>query len=292
VLVMMGCAVDEETVGDTEQATTTSNGVSLNGVSLNGVSLNGVSLNGVSLNGVSLNGVSLNGVTLHAVTSGGPPLSGTTPVGSTWIGALSNGASLQLRIDSAQRGSGSNADLWFYGVSYRTSAGWSALCGADLALPVAGVWSASGAYAASTTQFTFACRNKTVAKCVELGYKPHKGYANQLASCTRLLRGDYCGNGTPYTVDGTKLNLYDNVGIQKDTQGLLSLSDGLLWTKEAEWGPNGARCVTNIVTTRFLERRLTLPTCVLSLVSLSCGSFRPGTYLIDELPLLQQWQLD
>jgi hypothetical protein len=31
---------------------------------------------------------------------------------------------------------------------------------------------------------------------------------------------------------------------------------------------------------------------MLSLVSSSCGSFRPGTYLIDELPLLQQWQLD
>ena len=86
------------------------------------------------------------------------------------------------------------------------------------------------------------------------------------------------GNGVSYTVDGTKLNLYDNVGVQTDTQ--------LLWIKEGEWGPNGARCVTNVVTTRFLEKKLTLPTCVLSLISLTCGSFRSGTYLVNELPLL------
>ena len=264
VLCLVGCATDDEEIyEDLEQE---------------GVSLNGVSLNGVSLNGVSLNGVSLNGTTLKAATTLGPPLSGTGPVGSTWTATTSGGTSIKLRIDSAQQGTGSNSDLWFYKVAYQTSTGWTGLCGADLALPVSGVWSASAAYTASTTQFTFSCRGKTVAKCVELGYKPHKGYANQLASCTRLLRGDYCGTGVAYTVDGTTLNLYDNVGVQADTQ--------LLWIKEGEWGPNGARCVTNIVTTRFLERKLTLPPCVLSLVSLTCGSFRSGTYLIDELPLL------
>jgi hypothetical protein len=274
----------DEDVAETAQEGVSLNGVSLNGVSLNGVSLNGVSLNGVSLNGVSLNGVSLDGTSLKASTTGAP-LSGTGVVGSTWTGALGNGASLKLRVDSAQQLAGTNSDVWAYGISYQTKTGWSRLC-ADTAVPVAGVWSASAAYTASTSQFTFACRNTTIAKCVELGYKPYKGYANQLASCTRLLRGDYCGTGVPYTADGSKVNLYDNVGVQKDTQPLISL-DGLVWTMEGEWGPNGARCVANVVLTRFLERRLTLPPCVLSLVSLSCGSFRPGTYLLDEIPLLQ-----
>jgi len=276
----IGCAVDDDVIVDeTEQEGVSMNGVSLNGVSLNGVSMNGVSMNGVSMNGVSMNGISLAGVTLKAATTNGPPLSGTSVVGSTWTAALSNGSSIKLRLDGAEQGTGTNNDLWFYKVSYQTKTGWNALCGADYALPVAGVWSATAAYSASTTQYTFSCRGKTIAKCVELGYKPHKGYANQLASCTRLLRGDYCGTGVPYTSDGTTLNLYDNVGVQRDTQ--------LLWIKEGEWGPNGARCVTNLITTRFLERRLTLPPCVLSLISLTCGSFRSGTYLIDELPLLQ-----
>jgi hypothetical protein len=276
LLCFAACATDD-TLGDIEQEGASLNGVSMNGISLNGVSMNGVSMNGVSMNGVSMDGVSLSGATLKATTLT-TPLTGTAPVGSTWTATLSNNTTLKLRIDKAQQGTGANSDLWFYGVSYQTNLGWTSLCGADLALPVAGVWSATAAYTASTTQFTFACRGKTVAKCVELGYKPYKGYANQLASCTRLLRGDYCGTGVPYTVDGTTLNLYDNVGVQTDTQ--------LLWIKEGEWGPNGARCVTNVVTTRFLERKLTIPPCVLALVSLTCGSFRTGTYVIDELPPL------
>ncbi len=280
-MLLSGCATDEADLDQTdevEQEGVSLNGVSLNGVSLNGVSLNGASLNGASLDGVSVAGVSQNGTTLTAVSTNGPPLSGTGPVGSTWTGILSNGGTLKMRIDNASRGAGTNSDLWFYGVSYETSTGWNSLCGEAGALPVAGVWSASAAYTSSATQFTFACRGKTVAKCVELGYKPYKGHANQLASCTRLLRGDYCGTGVPYTVDGTVLNLYDNVGVQFDTEPL--------WIKEGEWTPNGARCVTNVVTTRFLARKLTVPPCVLALVSVSCGSFRSGTYLIDELPPL------
>src|SRR5689334_207588 len=196
VLGMAGCMDATEDFDETIQEVVSSNGVSLNGVALNGVSLNGVSLNGVSLNGTSLSGV----------TSGGTTTTGAS-VGSQLNASLSNGATLKLRIDSAATLAAPNADLWSYGVSYYADGGWKPLCGTGVgALAVAGTWdtragvAGGGAYTASSTTFTFACRAKTIAKCVELGYKTTLGRTPQLVSCVRMLRGDYCGNGTAGTV--------------------------------------------------------------------------------------------
>jgi hypothetical protein len=293
-LLGSACAVasepGEEAVDETTQEVASLNGISLNGISLNGISLNGISLNGISLNGISLNGTSLSGTTISAVSTTAPPLTGSSVVGSTWNATAANGTAVKLRIDAAAQGTSPNADLWFYKVSYQNSSGWSPLCGLDSAsqpiqaVTTAGVWSAvsgdSAKYVASTTQFTFACRAKTIAKCVELGYKTYKGYSTQLATCVRLLRGDYCGNGKAYTVDGTTLNLYDNVGVQ---------GDGLGWFPEAEWTPAGARCVNSTNNARFQLAASTDPACVKAIESASCGySFVNGAVLIDELPLASQ----
>jgi len=277
----------DELLDEVGQDTTSSNGISLNGISLNGISLNGISLNGISLNGISLNGTSLTGVAVTAGTSTTtPPLSGAGVVGSTWTATASNGSSVKLRIDSAAAGASPNADLWFYRISYQTATGWSPLCGLDAvsqpvqAVSVAGVWAATTAdathYVASTTQFTLACRGKTIAKCVELGYKTYKGYTNQLTSCVRLLRADYCGTGFSNTVDGTTLNLYDNVGVQADTQA---------WKPEAEWTPTGARCVNSNNNARYQLVLAKDPKCVKRVETTTCGtSFASGAVLIDELP--------
>src|SRR5438045_2584415 len=82
------------------------------------------------------------------------------------------------------------------GLAVQPSAGWSPRCGRDSAsqpiraVSFAGVWAATAAdaarYSPSTTQFTLACRGKTIAKCVELGYRTYKGYTDQLTSCVRL----------------------------------------------------------------------------------------------------------
>jgi len=286
LLVGGACAAPGDTeLGETSQNSTSANGVSLNGVSLNGVSLNGVSLNGVSLNGVSLNGTSLSGVTIKAGSTSGPPLSGASLVGSKWNGTAYDGTPVQLRIDSAQSGSAPNTDLWFYGMSYQTTTGWQPLCGLDalnqpiLAVSVAGVWGTSGPdkahYAASTTQFTLACRGKTIGKCVELGYKTYKGYTNQLTSCVRLLRGDYCGFGDAYTTDGNVINVYDNVGVQADTEA---------WAPEAEWTPDGARCVNKNNDARYQLVLSKSPFCVKKAETTTCGTtFANGAVLIDEL---------
>ncbi len=239
---------------------------SLNGKSLNGTSLNGTSLNGKSLNGTSLNGVSLEGAPLDL-----------SVVGSTWVGTASNGVTVPLRIDAAT----SSGTLNFYTVSYQTSTGWSPLCVDATGLPVAaiavpGTWDATASYAASSTSFTFACRFKSIAKCVEMGYVPWIGYADYMAGCVRLLRADYCGTGVSYTADGTLINLYDSAGIQLDTE---------MWGAEAEWTPAGARCV-NVGNSRFANVAPSqAPPCFKTLSKGNgCGDFADGGLLIDELP--------
>lgn len=288
VLMCGACAVTgEEHTGEVSQNGMSFNGISFNGISFNGISFNGVSFNGQSLNGISFNGTSVTGVSIKASSSNtSPPLTGASLVGSKWSGTASNGAAVALRVDSATAGSAPNTDLWFYGISYQTSTGWSPLCGIDSvtgkpiqAVSTAGVWVATAAdatfYTSSTTQFTLACRGATVAKCIELGYKTYKGYTNQLQSCVRLLRGDYCGTGSAWTANGTLLNLYDNVGVQLDTQA---------WTPEAEWTPAGARCVNSNNNARYELVLSKDPKCVKRIETTTCGTtFANGAVLIDEL---------
>jgi uncharacterized protein YjbI with pentapeptide repeats len=269
------------------------NGVSLNGVSLNGVSLNGVSLNGVSLNGVSLNGVSLNGTVLAGLTTTGQVVTGTDFVGAALTASLSDGQTIELRIESAAAGAGGNADVWTYGVSYRTVAGWSPLCGVDLAgapqlaVPVSGRFDTrsgvpgGGSFTADPAAFTFSCRGGAIAKCVELGYKPWQTVAgvnlqDHLLACTRLLRADFCADGTSYTVDGTEVNVYDDLGVQGDTKS---------WRAEAEWTADGARCMAPGTPARVQKKVHRVPPCHAHLVQARCGAppdYDAGTLLVSE----------
>ena len=286
---------DDEMVGETSQASLSTNGMSLNGMSLNGMSLNGMSLNGMSLNGMSLNGMSLNGMSLNGMslngtllggTRSGLPISGAGLVGTQLNGTLSNGSTLLLRVDSAVTLPAPNTDVWAYGVSYALAGGsWSTLCGLSggvpiLALPLAGTWSnasgvaGGGAWTTSATAFTFGCRGTALAKCVELGYKPWKTVGSTLLrnhhqACTRMLRADYCGNGKSWTVNGTLINVYDSKGIQADATS---------WHTDAEWVSSGAKCVDSA---RVLQPGE--PSCFVQLRNNhSCGSFDHGALLIDE----------
>jgi len=248
------------------------NGVSLNGVSVNGVSLNGVSVNGVSLNGVSLNGVSLNGVSLNGVSLNGVSLNGADFIGAQLSGVLSTGAALPLRIDDVGALTDGNADVMTYAVSVQSDAGWAPLCGYEtdgsvrLALAVPGTWDiTTGAWSTTTDQFSFACRHASIAKCVEFGYKSWNGFSDHQHACVRMLRADYCGDGVPHTVNGTPINLYDNDGVQADTES---------WPVDAEWTPDGALCFNH-------HRGDSEPSCSQK-YSAECGSFAGGALLIDE----------
>ena len=302
-LLIVGCGADvaqqQPQASTTSEALETSNGSSMNGSSMNGSSMNGSSMNGVSMNGVSMNGVSMNGSSMNGVSMNGSQLVGVDArgrqllgegmVGARFVGQRSDGGTVPLRVDSATTGAGSNSDVWFYGVSYQNSAGWQPLCGLDattgkpvLAVAVLGTWDSrqgvpgGGSYTYSADTISFGCHAMgAIAKCVELGYKPWKDAPDGSGSlrqhhvaCTRLIRADYCGDGQSHTINGRLIDVFDGVGVQSPSRdGLLAL-----WLLEGEWSPDGARCISPLINDRYVKANLSVPKCLLSLISLTCGA--------------------
>lgn len=138
----------------------------------------------------------------------------------------------------------------------------SNLCAADasgqaVAIPLRGLWGADGAQSQTDTAISFNCTSGVIAKCVRWGYRPWQSYngvqlADHHQACTRMARADYCGTGQSNTLEGTAIDLYDNLRMLTQTPALLSLF-------EASWTPSGAYCIAR-------ERWLTLeglltPTC-------------------------------
>ena len=104
-------------------------------------------------------------------------------------------------------------------------------------MPLSGTWNlgsgvvGGGSWTNSSTTFTFGCRGAALAKCVELGYKPWKivngvSLRNHHQACVRMIRADYCGDGKPWTQDGTPINVYDSLNIQ---------TDAATYKLDAEW---------------------------------------------------------
>jgi hypothetical protein len=125
---------------------------------------------------------------------------------------------------------------------------WKNLCEPDAenvakAIPLSGAWDETGAYIGSSQSITFGCTNGVLAKCVRFGYKPWKTVQGKSLrdfhqACTRMVRADYCGNGRGHTRDGTLIDVYDVLGIQKPTP-----NNKMVF--EAAWQPNGATCVNH-----------------------------------------------
>jgi hypothetical protein len=247
------------------------NGIELNGIKFNGVDFNGVRFNGVDLDPVplagmtlgaaALTGVSLAGASLSATLTGGAVVSAGGLVGAELPGTLSNGVAVTLRIDGVATGSAADVLLYTVSASVAGGSGFQPLCGSDgggapvQAIPLHGSWDASagtatgGAHVDDATTITFACEGYALAKCVDFGYAPwrtvsecngtsscaNRSLASFHQACTRLLRADYCGDGTSTTRDGTQVDLWDDFAIQTD--------DAPTWSLEAEWSPDGAVCV-------------------------------------------------
>lgn len=281
---------DELTV--IEEAVVSPNGIYPQGVSTNGIYPQGINTNGIYPNEVTLNGVYPTGVNANGtqigVAGSAAPLTGADLIGSTWTGLLSNGSTVALRIDDAMPGTGTNIDVWSYRMSVSADGTWRPLCIDRTGDPifadtVTGTWNLAqgvpggGSYHPATAEFTVACRGSTIAKCVELGYKPWTGHAHELAACVRALRGDYCGDGTPYTVTGTLVNIFDDAGIQ---------TDDAAWEPEAEWTPDGAICISKKKAARFEQVAETRPACYPHALKpeKSCGTeFSGDIAIITEL---------
>jgi hypothetical protein len=214
-------------------------------------------------------------------------------VGASFHGTSDTGASVSLFVTRVTREAPPDDDSWDYEVWYadplhRTF--WP-LCrdatGNVLpAFAVDGYWSyargvtGGGAKIVDGTRFTFACKGEgAIGKCVSpLGYKPWASLNGVSLdryhqTCVRLIRADFCGDGTPHTQNGNVVDLYDGLGLQQDTE-----ND---WLFEAEWDENGARCFNP------LNRSRTAVSCYAERASATCGSlgdFNAGTLMMDEVP--------
>ncbi|MBD2248113.1 ADYC domain-containing protein [Nostoc sp. FACHB-888] len=136
-------------------------------------------------------------------------------------------------------------ETYLYTIFYwdKSDSQWKNLCKPDTnndakAIPLTGYWNATGAHVESSKLITFACTSGVLAKCVRWGYKPWKTIQGRSLrdfhqACTRMARADYCGNGKSHTKEGTEINIYDILGIQKK-----ALKKNMVL--EAAWGPDGA----------------------------------------------------
>jgi len=135
---------------------------------------------------------------------------------------------------------------------------WSAACAADydgnhVAIPVTSVFDAGGNRIAAAGEFTFGCTTGVIAKCYRWGYRPWlTGYGGANMSdvhwaCTRAARADYCGDGTPHTLDGTTIDVWDRLpapGPIETRAGVFGLPPlGMIF--EAGWDTGGAVCVSH-----------------------------------------------
>jgi hypothetical protein len=105
----------------------------------------------------------------------------------------------------------------------------------------------------SDVGFNISCRDVgAVAKCIDrVGYEPWNtvtacnahGTCQDvslepfLEACVRMIRADYCGDGTSHTQDGTQIDVYDGVGVQ-------TRDPNETWWPEALWTPHGAACMS------------------------------------------------
>ncbi len=151
------------------------------------------------------------------------------------------------------------------------------------AIAVPGQWSFDKGYAGAgsklidsssadyTRKITFACMNGAIGKCAAWGYRPWKRQGTQTLelpheACVRMVRADYCGDGQEHTRDGIYIDVWDNVGVM--TQLPYSMDPnvygapaplGVPFGLEAEWTPNGARCISQILMPRTSDEAGLVP---------------------------------
>lgn len=126
---------------------------------------------------------------------------------------------------------------------------------------VTGRWDERGAHVDDPDILTYSCSSGVIAKCVMWGYSPWVVGGDVHAACTRMARADYCGDGTPWTMDGTSIGTFDSLGVQT------RLAAGTM-VFEAAWSADGAVCFAR---TRYAIHDAAgdelVPACVIDLPS-------------------------
>jgi hypothetical protein len=188
------------------------------------------------------------GTTLRARLPDGSVRQGANLVGAVLAIAV-GGRTLRVRIAGVEADRRNpRGEILLYDLRVVTPGGEVPLCEPDpdglrLGFPLAGRSSSAGILSAGgADDFELVCTSGAQGKCARFGYLPWRQLAGGRSlrdwynACVRLLRGDYCGDGRPYTRDGTWIDIYDRVGVQKS-------DEDPTMRFEAAWGPDGATCV-------------------------------------------------
>jgi hypothetical protein len=199
---------------------------------------------------VAVRSVEVEGTAFRVTLSDGRVLAQEQLPGTILLLGDGGGVQRRIRIDAIERdGSDQAGEIVLYALSEQDSGSgeWRNLClpdaeGRRLGFPLAGAFTPDGRYEPAHSGILLTCTSGAEGKCVRFGYKPWGFGPNNVSlapyyqTCVRLVRADYCGDGIGHTRDGTPIDLFDTIGIQRDepTPGM---------TFEAAWGADGAVCV-------------------------------------------------
>jgi hypothetical protein len=125
---------------------------------------------------------------------------------------------------------------------------WKPFCapdaqGARTAVLLPGSYDARNTARADPALVTFACTRGVLAKCYRWGYRPWLGerLASAHQACVRMAMADYCGDGRPWTRDGTLIDMWDT--LVPPVQRRDGSDRDMLF--EAAWTPAGAACLAH-----------------------------------------------
>jgi hypothetical protein len=167
------------------------------------------------------------------------------------------GAQRKIRIDAVEHDARDpTGEVLLYTLSEPDAATgeWHNACSPDpdgrqLGFPLAGAFTPDGRYVpaseATPGRILITCTGGAEGKCIRFGYKPWRILPDGLSlepfyqACVRLVRADYGGDGVGHTRNGTPIDLFDRIGIQRD-----EIAPGM--TLEAAFGPDGAVCVAHM----------------------------------------------
>lgn len=197
----------------------------------------GVTEKKIATNGVQSNGIQSNRIALNGTDVAGVRVAGVPSVGATVTAVMRDGRTVDLTVGAAE---GDRFELTLDGKNVCEDG--------TKGLFVPGVWDERGAHHDSSELSTFACATGAIGKCVLWGYAPDRVGAELHQACTRMVRADYCGDGTSFTKDGTQIDVFD-------ARGIVAPANEASFLFEAGWGENGAVCVSR---TRFEGSR---PSC-------------------------------
>lgn len=198
--------------------------------------------------GTEVREITVSGTRVIVRKADGTVASNEELIGSLLVARGEGGIRNAFRVDSIEPDpKDPTGETLLYGFSAKDPAtgAWTSVCKPDAAgvargFPLEGVWTPSGEHVHAPGQFEITCTSGAIGKCVRMGYKPWKSEAlwDRHQACVRMVRADYCGDGSAHTRDGMKIDVYDDAGIQKDEP-----EPGMRF--EAGWAKDGAVCVSH-----------------------------------------------